>query len=1116
MQDDARSEGEFEVGERLAAATRTRTPPPRVAVLGPVQVEGKNGVLVEPSGALAKTLLTALALGSQRPLGGSLSVEFLIDELWADEPPKQAKAALQTLVSRLRGVVADGLIHSDASGYALRVAADELDIARASALSAHAAALAANNSPDQALDAVTRALELWRGEPGAELPAGEVRDQLTVVAARLRTRLLEARAQCLLNTGQAEGALAPLRALVQADPLNERTALLLLRALVDSGRPTEALAAFAEFRRQLREQLGASPGAELIAFNAAILVGEHERPALTPKRSTSIGVRAAPNELRGRAADVAALDAALETSRLVTIVGAGGLGKTRLAHELARRSELPLIVVVELASVRSDDDVTLAFASTLGIRELPAGQRLADAVARPDVRVRVVAELAAQPTLLVVDNCEHVLGGSAEWIAELLASCPELHVLATSRSPLELTAERVYALGPLSAASDAATPQHYGPAVALFVERAQAARPGASMPLDVIARLCTRLDGLPLAIELAAARVRSLTVEQIESRLGNRFALLTNGDRSAPERHQTLQAVIDWSWRLLRPAEQRALARLSLFADGFSAEAAEAVIAAEAQGAGGAADGTDDGALSIDVLDALVAQSLVVVHEHEETGTLRYRMLETVREFGQAQLRGSAEAEWARLAVHSWATTFARGALEHAQGPGQIAMFRSVTMEQDNLVMVLRESIDSGDARTVLDVFALLSYYWTVRSAHSEVVAFAPLVLDATRGYVPDADHLEAAIGSFTVLAATGLFVGDTGGMRALVQVRTLLGRTEYVPPRLRALGRFLSAATDLDAARAMLDTMRDDDDVATALLGNLFSAQIAENDGEPLVAARAAARAWELAAQIEDTWAAAMAAMMLAQLSSQSARHDDALRWSGRARSGLLDLDVPDDLQQLEWIFAVNLLGSGQLEEARDVFTRFAAINRQSEHALELRSIGQVGLAEVMRVDGDLPTAQRLFAEAINGFRTGAQRSSPWFQMALSAFIAAQLTDGTGDTDLVARQVKTLRARVIGYRRARPEFSDKPVLGTSAAALALWAIPQDERQALGLELFALAEGLHGRQDLPSLNLASQAARIERLFGPDALRDARAGVALLSLNERAARAYAVIEVEWGG
>ena len=261
-----------------------------------------------------------------------------------------------------------------------------------------------------------------------------------------------------------------------------------------------------------------------------------------------IGLRSAPNALVGREYDLEAVEDLVATSRLTTILGAGGLGKTRLAQEVGNRAvHTPAVIVVELASVRTGEDVELAFASTLGIREARAA-RPADPGAQLDLRSRILGLLSERETLLIVDNCEHIVDAAAAYVQDILDSTTAVRVLATSRAPLTIGAEHVYPLDSLKSSdggTGTADAGEYGPAVALFVERARAARPGAVLPLDVVARLCDRLDGLPLAIELAAARTRSLSVDEIERRLGNRFTLLTGGERTAPERHRTLLAVIE-------------------------------------------------------------------------------------------------------------------------------------------------------------------------------------------------------------------------------------------------------------------------------------------------------------------------------------------------------------------------------------------------------------------------------------------------------------------------------------------------------------------------------------------------------------------------------------------
>ncbi|WP_461964342.1 ATP-binding protein [Curtobacterium sp. 24E2] len=333
-------------------------------------------------------------------------------------------------------------------------------------------------------------------------------------------------------------------------------------------------------------------------------------------------------------ADLAAVSDLLSAGRLVTILGAGGLGKTRLAQAVA--AGLPPtqgVVVVELAPLASADDIVPALGALLGIAEFRSTRSLRDAVAA-DLRTRVVRALADGPTVLVLDNCEHLVAEVAAFAADLLATVPALRILTTSRAPLAIAGEVVAPLAPLPVEAD-------GAAVRLFTERARAARPGAVLPVDTVRRICTRLDGSPLAIELAAARIRGMSADEIERRLDDRFALLRGGDRSAPERHRTLLAVIEWSWRLLDDGAQDLLTRLALFPDGLAVDAVEAVAAPDRR-----ADALDD-------LAELVEQSLVQLVEHEGE-PVRYRLLETVREFGAARLGDRGATEAVRAAMIGW------------------------------------------------------------------------------------------------------------------------------------------------------------------------------------------------------------------------------------------------------------------------------------------------------------------------------------------------------------------------------------------------------------------------------------------------------------------------------
>ncbi|MGI9822419.1 AfsR/SARP family transcriptional regulator [Agromyces sp. Marseille-Q5079] len=1054
--------------------------PPRVSVLGPISIEGPNGVPVEPPGSLAKALIAVLA-ALPREAGGGVAVDTIIDELWGEVRPRNAKAALQTLVSRLRAVAADGLLRSVPGGYALGVDTAGLDLTRAAALAADASADAS---------ALDDALAMWRGEPGTDLGDAPAAEALADRASAARSALLRRRANLRADAGDHAGAAADLDVLLAMNPLDEQLVAARLRELAASGRRADALAAFAAFRERLADQLGVSPSAELVAVNAELLRDDPAPPtASSPRRR--IGVRAAPNALIGRDDDVAAVELAMTRHRLVTILGPGGLGKTRLAQEIALRSEAPTVVVVELASVRTDDDVALALGSTLGIREASTSQRLAEtAVVRRDARSRIIEQLSERPTLLVLDNCEQIIEGVARWTADLLAAAPTLRVLSTSRSPLAIGAEQVYPLATLAAGGPDAEP---GPAVRLFLERARSARPAASLPLDVVKRLCDRLDGLPLAIELAAARVRSMSVEQIESRLADRFTLLASGDRSAPERQRTLAAVIEWSWALLTPAEQAALPRLAWFVDGFGADAAEAVL------------GTAD---AVWVLDGLITQSLLAVAD-DALGQPRFRMLETVREFGQVRLDADERAE-VTAAMADWASEFSRRSLGHVRGPAQLRTFASIAIEQDNLVAVLRTAIEHRDAPTVTAVFAALGYFWTVRSAHAEILGLSDAVLEATRGTRPDAAHGEAAMLGLILIAGTN-FAADTPiGLRALARLRAVAKLGLARAPWIDAITQFLLAMPDLELAGTLIASMTESDDPETALIANILQSQFTENEGEPGLAAEYALRTHRLAEQVGDAWASAMSALMLAELAGQRGDSDEALEWATEARAGMVRLEATQDLLQIDWMVTSHLISAGRLDEAEERLAIQAADDRITGDGIPQTMTAQLGLVEVARLRGETALALQRAPKVLAQFTQARQRSSPWYQIALAALVAGGVQSGWPEA-VIAEWAELMRRRTVAALRVRGDvFTDRPVLGTVAAGWSAWAVRHPSLSERAVETFALAEVLHSRQDMPALRLENVAEVITDHAGAERLAAARAAASALSNSERTERARALI------
>lgn len=1076
-------------------------------------VEDRSGALTEPSGVLGKSLIVALVLAR-----GSLSVPSLVSELWDDTPPRQERAALQTLVSRVRTVTADGLLESTPSGYALGVddAATDLGLARGHLERARAA--------DRAQDAQTAAAEagaalaLWRGEPGVELGPTPLADELGRTAAAMHDELLLLHARASRLLGDPEAALDDLHRLAEVSPLDELVQLERMRALDAAGRRADALRVFADVKEAMLDQLGTRPGAELVAYNAALLVEDDAPPAPAQPARQRIGLRAAPNALIGREYDLDALEDLIATSRLTTILGAGGLGKTRLAQEIGHRAaRFPSVVFVELASVRTGEDVTLALASTLGIREANA-TRSGDPGARVDLRSRILGVLGERDTLLIVDNCEHVVDAAAGWIADILEAVPAVRVLATSRAPLAIGAEHVYQLDSLSstardardargAAEDAA---RRGPAVDLFVERARAARPGVALPLDTVADLCERLDGLPLAIELAAARTRSMSVDEIARRLGNRFALLTVGERTAPERHRTLLAVIDWSWNLLGASERRLLRRLARFPDGFSSEAAEAVSG-------------DDAPTVFDDLDALVNQSLVTVSEVEATGVVRYHLLETVREFGDLALGEAGEGALVQERMAAWARDFARDALSRMSGRDQVPQFRRVAVEQDNLVAILRVAIDERDGPTIVAVFGTLAYYWSLRSAHSEVVAFSPVVLAALSDWEPADEQQRAdAVAAYTIIGGTLFFADLRSALRAVTRLKRARRVATVPDDRLDALSGLVVLGGRMAPTVRLLDTFREAPEPGLATMGNLLLAQLAENAGDIDVALERAQRAWEKALLAEDTWATASAAQSLAQVHSELAHPAEAVLWADRAQVGYGELQAAADVLQVDWIVAINSVALGDLDRGRPLLERY--LRDRDDGAAEFDyidylGVAYAGLAEIALVEGDDAEAVRLFLEAVGIFSRSQALTNPWLVILGSAALLALQRISRRSPEVVDRArvdqvARELRRRMLVNRRLQSTFVDKPVIGSGVIGLAGWMLwPERAREsepawvASGLRLYALAARMNARQDLPSLHRALLHDELVAAHGADAVDAAIAAAEELPRAEAADAAY---------
>ncbi|PZE57638.1 hypothetical protein DEJ24_11540 [Curtobacterium sp. MCPF17_001] len=1085
----------------------------RVAVLGPVLAEDPTGALVPVPGTLARTFLTALVLAR----GRAVTTESLIDDLWADEPPRGARAALQTLVSRLRRATADGLVVSTASGYVLGVDTDETDLGAAERM--------LGGTPDAPV--LRAALDRWRGEPGGDLE-GSVAEELADRAGAVRRDLRRRLATALQSSGDPDAAAALWRDEAAADPFDEAAVAGLVRALADAGQAAEALAVFAAHRDRLSDELGADPSADLVRLNAEVL--RSTGPVSGSVRR--VGLRAAPNALIGREADLATVTRLLSQARLVTILGAGGLGKTRLAQAAATTVPPACgVVVVELAPLTTGEDVVPAIGALLGIAEVRSARSLRDAVVA-DLRSRVVRALGEEPTLLVLDNCEHILEPVAAFTADLLAELPGLRVLTTSRAPLAVAGEVVAPLAPLPVEAD-------GAAVRLFTDRARAARPGAVLPVDAVRRICTRLDGSPLAIELAAARIRGMSVDEIERRLDDRFALLRGGDRSAPERHRTLLAVIEWSWRLLDDGARDLLTRLALFPDGLSVDAVEAVAAPSR-----VHDALDD-------LAELVEQSLVQLVE-QEGEPVRYRLLETVREFGAARLEESGATGDVRAAMTRWACRVAAGHdLFIVRTTDQVARFRVLEREADNLVTMLRWSLRAGDAVAVAPLFSALAGYWSFRGAHGEVAAIASDVVAVLRTVPPEAEAEHehetatgvrtAAVLGLVIACATAAFSDRRTSVRARAALRRLRRAGVTGVPVVDAQAELLLTLGRRAAGESALTRLREDPDTGVACLAHLLSAPLTENDGELERALGFSTRARLLAEQAGDVWTSGTAAVSVTQLAGQLGRYEQALAAAATARERLEQFGAEDDLVEVGWSVGLSAAATGDVDRARSLAAELAALPASpgsgpvggpgggpgGERA-QMTLLAHAVRAEVARTEGDPARAVVEYRRAWDQVVPHRREASQWVMVIGAALLAAQdeaaqdeaargrsagAAAGLQDAGREARAdlARQVRVSALVALRMPSLWNDLPVVGTAVLGAALEAIDRGVDPALVAAAWGSALRLGARQDFAVLGHGRLRPLVVAAVGEALVVDAETASAGMSRAEAVAAARGALE-----
>jgi predicted ATPase/DNA-binding SARP family transcriptional activator len=645
----------------------------RVGLLGGLEVRdaGDRDIAI-PSGK-QQALLALLAINA----GRVVPTEQVVDALWGENAPPRVRNGLQALASKLRTALgAAELVVMRGGGYVLDLPPDAIDVHRYESLVAAGRAVAGAD-PERAVAVFVEADSLWRGDPLVDFAYEEFAQPTITRLTELRLAVIEERVELEVALGRVDDGIIDLEALVAAYPLRERLRGQLMVALYRAGRQADALRVFQDGRDVLVEELGLEPGPELRRLEAAILAQDPELDAPVPSRIRAAGpavqrgtIPAALSPLIGRDDELRELTRVAADNRLVTLIGPGGVGKTRLALEVARAESSALAdggFLVELAAVGDPAAVGAAIASAL---DLPDAGRLA-------------ALIGDREFVMVLDNCEHVIEAAATFAEDLLRRCSKLRLIATSREALRVSGETVWPVSPLALAD----------AEELFIARAEGA--GASVDVSgdgrsLVADICARLDGLPLAIELAAARSRALPMQHIAARLSDRFRLLTGGSRTARPRQQTLHAVVDWSYDLLFDAEQRVFERLSVFPGGCDLATAEAVCADDALA-------SDDIA---DVMQTLVDKSLVAARQ-AHVG-IRYTQLQTLSQYGQEKLTARGDAQRVRdaMAAH-FATRCAEGKAAFT-GPTQGPWLMMMNEERDNVRAALEWAIATHDAETAM------------------------------------------------------------------------------------------------------------------------------------------------------------------------------------------------------------------------------------------------------------------------------------------------------------------------------------------------------------------------------------------------------------------------------
>jgi predicted ATPase/DNA-binding SARP family transcriptional activator len=937
-----------------------------VAVLGPLEVTLDGERVSLPSGK-ASELVVRLAIEA----GASVSADRLVDELWSAGGRSARRNTLQSKVAMLRRAFGDpALIESRDGGYALAVEPTDVDAVAVLAVVAAASGLLEADDDSGAAELSAATLKRFRGVALQAAGEGEWAEPHRARLEEARTKLLEIHLTARLRIGEVADVVGDLEAAVAAYPFQESLWELLITALYRAGRQADALAAYQRVRRQLAEELGLDPAPRLQELERRILAQdaslELAADSVGPFDLLTGNLPSMTAELVGRDAEVAAVVGLLAGGRLVEIVGPGGVGKTSLAIAVGRAvtASTDGVWLARLESAVTADDVVDVLVSAVGG---PGGEEA------------LFERFKASTGLVVLDNCEHVRDAAAELAVRLLDAAPGLRVLCTSQAPLDVDGETRFELAPL-ALSDA---------VELFSRRAaaQRSRPTASTEDEGVIDLCRSLDGLPLAIELAAARTKTLSIEEIARRLDDRFLLLSDPTSRRPERRRSLRSTIQWSYDLLFPDDQRGLWALAAFAGGAPLPAVEFVL-----------EKLDvPSAAAIDVVGRLASRSLLMVDDEASSSSRRYRLLDSIRAYALEALADAGLGDRARAAHAAWFADAARVSTAGVRSNDQAEHLLFARTERANIdaALVWAATHDPLQALGMVNGFG---WAWVVlgdsRGAQRILTA-----LESAGDEAPAQDRASALLLAAWIEASTG----HLEPARHHISVAQSLA-DETRDPDLRARccyylayvvshhGDFRRALQLTDRTRAIYDTLdRPWDQAATSL----FAARAAISAGDQTRSVEGADQVQRWLREVDDPWLHARGDAMLGELARLQRRYDDAVEHLGRAAQRSQELGF----QQTE-AYQVMSLGRAQCQAgdyaAGAATLRLAIDKAQATGDVRLVALARVNLGRVLRALGDVTAARAALLAATAWHReAGGGEQAALGECLLAALDAADHVPG-------------------------------------------------------------------------------------------------------------------------